>query len=126
MTYFFDNSISRKIVGILKLLDVDALHLQDVFSQDAQDVDWLPRAGREGWIVVTVDHAIRKRASEYEAMKQNKVTVLFLQKSFLKRTKWPQAQWLVTNWPKIEAQSQGLKPGTIMEISDNGRFAPFV
>ena len=125
MTYFFDNNISRKIVGILKLLDVDALHLQEVFPENAQDVDWLPRARQEGWIVVTVDHAIRRRTSEYEAMRRSKVTVLFLQKSFLKRTKWPQAQWLVTNWPKIEAQAQELRAGTIVEVNDNGKLIPF-
>ncbi len=33
VTYFFDNNKSRKVVGILKLLDVDALHLQDVFPE---------------------------------------------------------------------------------------------
>ena len=44
MTYFFDNNLSHKLVGILKLLDVDAIHLKDVFPENQQDVDWLPEA----------------------------------------------------------------------------------
>ena len=125
MTYFFDNNISPKLVGILKLLDVDVLHLKDVFPEDEKDVDWLPRAGEEGWIVVTVDHAIRHRAAEYEALKRSRVTVLFLAKGFLKRARWLQAQWLISKWPKMEEQAQKLRPGTLMEVNDNGKLIPF-
>lgn len=126
MTYFFDNNLSHKLVGILKLLDVDALHLKEVFPENMQDVDWLPDAGQKGWIVVTVDHAIRRRAADYEVMKRNHVTVLFLKKNFLKRDKWLQAQWFVSNWIKIEQQAQKLNAGDIMEVNDNGKFVPFV
>jgi hypothetical protein len=108
------------------LLDVDVLHLKHVFPENEKDVDWLPHAGLKGWIVVTVDHAIRTKTAEYEAMKRNQVTVLFMTRSFLKRTQWPQAQWLISKWPKIDEQARKLRPGTIVEVNDNGKLVPFI
>ncbi len=39
-----------------------------MFPQDTPDAEWLARAGREGWIVLTKDKLIRKRPLEREAL----------------------------------------------------------
>ena len=124
MTYFFDNNISPHLVNILRELDVDAVHLKQVFKEDTEDVDWIPQAGQEGWIVVTADREIRRNPAEREALKQNNVTTLFLQRTFLKRTKWPQAEWLIKHWRKIDQQAQALRQGTTILVSDNGKLLP--
>jgi len=122
VTYFFDNNISPRLVNILRELDVDALHLKQVFPENTDDVDWIPRAGQEGRIVITADREIRRNTAERAALRQNNVTALFLQRAFLKRTKWPQAEWLIKHWLKIDAQAQKLRQGTTMLISDNGKL----
>lgn len=39
-----------------------------MFAQDTPDEEWLTRAGKEGWIVLTKDKLIRKRPIEREAL----------------------------------------------------------
>ena len=41
--------------------------------QDTKDVDWLARAGSEGWIVITHDRHIRTRPAECGLMIDHKV-----------------------------------------------------
>jgi predicted nuclease of predicted toxin-antitoxin system len=120
VTYFFDNNISPRLVNILRELGVDALHLKQVFPEGTDDVDWLPRAGQEAWIVITADREIRRNSVERTALTQNRVTALFLQRSFLKRNKWPQAEWLIKPWLKIDEQAQKLRPGT--QKGDRNRY----
>ena len=51
MTFFFDNTFPPVIVDILRLLDVDAVHLREHFRQDTKDINWLPEASRQGWVI---------------------------------------------------------------------------
>jgi hypothetical protein len=44
-----------------------------VFAQDTPDEEWLTRAGREGWIVLTKDKLIRKRPIERAALAASNV-----------------------------------------------------
>jgi hypothetical protein len=122
VTYFFDNNISYKLVTIPKALDVDALHLIDEFPANMPDVDWLPRAGQAGWVVITADRAIRRRPGELSALKDAGVLALFLRDNFLRRDKWEQALWLVRHWPEIDKQVARLKHGTIASVSDRGKL----
>jgi predicted nuclease of predicted toxin-antitoxin system len=67
VTFFFDNTFPPQLVKILKILNVDARHLQDDFPADTDDVDWLPEVGRKGWVVVTGDRKISKKPPERKA-----------------------------------------------------------
>jgi predicted nuclease of predicted toxin-antitoxin system len=40
----------------------------DLFAPDASDVEWLRRAGHEGWVVLTRDDMIRRRENEKVAL----------------------------------------------------------
>ncbi len=45
------------------------------FGTGTPDVDWLPRVGARGWILITKDKNIRKREVELRALKQAGVTM---------------------------------------------------
>ena len=47
---------------------VSAIIHDAVFASDTPDEEWLTRAGREGWIVLTKDKWIRKRPIERQAL----------------------------------------------------------
>jgi len=38
------------------------------FDPGTPDVEWLPRAAREGWVVLTKDQGIRRKAAEREIL----------------------------------------------------------
>lgn len=48
------------------------------FGEGAADVDWLPKAGTRGWVVLTKDKAIRRRPIERGAFVQARVRAFFL------------------------------------------------
>ncbi len=125
MKYFVDNNIPQKLVNLLRVLDVDVRHLKDVFPETATDVQWIPRAGAEDWVVVTSDKNIRTNPAELEALKENNVTVLFMKKTFVDRKMWDQAAWTIKHWPKIDGQVERLKRGTLAQVSDNGYLEIF-
>jgi hypothetical protein len=52
----------------MTIAGVAAITHDSVFAQDTPDEEWLIRAGREGWIVLTKDKLIRKRPIEREAL----------------------------------------------------------
>lgn len=48
------------------------------FAQDCPDEEWLIAAGSEGWIVVTRDKNIRRKANELKAFREAKLIVFVL------------------------------------------------
>jgi hypothetical protein len=76
-----------QLVQILKILKVDARHLQDDFAPDTEDIDWLPEVGRKGWVVVTGDRRISNKPPERKALEEaNVIAVLQCQKALPERT----------------------------------------
>src|SRR5712672_1914263 len=57
---------------------LDAVHIKyelhcDHFERGTDDVVWIPTAGERGWIVVTTDDRIRRRALEKRGVLRRKV-----------------------------------------------------
>jgi hypothetical protein len=48
------------------------------FHQSAPDVEWLEFVGRQGWIVLTKDEAIRRNHLEREALLEAKVRAFII------------------------------------------------
>jgi predicted nuclease of predicted toxin-antitoxin system len=48
------------------------------FRQDATDVEWLHEVGQRGWVVLTKDEKIRRRAHERKALMQAGVRAFVL------------------------------------------------
>lgn len=80
---FLDRSLGRRQVP--ELLRAAGLRLQtlaEVYGVPADetiaDVDWLARAGREGWVVLMKDERIRYRPAERAALIDHRVRAFCL------------------------------------------------
>jgi predicted nuclease of predicted toxin-antitoxin system len=62
--FFFDNNLPPRMAPILRLMDIEAVHLQEEFPANVDDVVWMPEVGRKGYVVLTTDYKIARRASE--------------------------------------------------------------
>jgi uncharacterized protein with PIN domain len=59
LVFFLDRSLGKKIIAeALRTAGADVRIHDDIFIQDAQDVEWLPEVGQKGWIVLTKDSHI--------------------------------------------------------------------
>jgi len=76
--------------------------------KSAQDVDWLPRAGREGWTVITQDSRILTNKDELEALIANRVKCFILPPAVTGA--WEQVRAFASAWDKIVAESRGPGP----------------
>jgi len=50
----------------------------DLFAQDARDLDWLPEVGKQGWAVLTKDSHIKHRLVERTALLESGVRAFVL------------------------------------------------
>ena len=125
MTYFFDNSVSRRIVRALGDLGVEAVHLQDELPEDASDVAWLRLAGERRWVVVTGDARILKAPREREALRAANTVAVIAHKGFARLDLWDQAAWLIRSWRTIDAAVRRAAPGTNLRIGPRGQIERF-
>jgi len=80
VTYFFDATFPPQLARILCILGVSTKHLQDEFSPDTPDTEWISEVGLQGWIVVTGDRGISKKPAERKALEEANVVTIFMQK----------------------------------------------
>ncbi len=129
MKYFFDNCISPKYAAMLRALEVDVQALRDIFPQDVKDIDLLakiPKRLGKDVIFVTGDTHISRRKAEAQALRESKLTALFLGPFWSNMQFWDQAIWLVRRWPSIDNFASSVERGTFAEIKQRGKAAPFV
>lgn len=72
--FFIDHCLgTEKVAQRLRAAGVDARVLVDEgFSADAEDVDWLPIVAARGWAILTKDKRIRRRAIERAAINESR------------------------------------------------------
>ena len=61
---------SRVLDSTLRDAGVPFVTHREHFTHDTPDVDWIAEAGRMGWVVVTRDQHIRRRANELAAVRE--------------------------------------------------------
>lgn len=122
-TFFFDNDISFRIANAIKCLvqGHEIIALRERFRIDAHDVDWIPEAGRHGWVVISRDFNQRRGDAEREAMRAHKVRALYIRQSGRPQTLYADAARIVANWPKIEAWGSAARPGELARLDTSNR-----
>jgi hypothetical protein len=79
---FLDRSLGRRQVPDLRNAGLRLRTLAEVYGIPADetiaDVDWLARAGREGWVVLMKDERIRYRPAERAALIDHRVRAFCL------------------------------------------------
>ena len=72
LEFFIDRSLGRSIATGLRDAGLTVHTMADVYGEDeAQrlpDEAWLRDAGRNGWVILTKDDAIRRRPAERDAL----------------------------------------------------------
>lgn len=116
---YVDESLSQVFLPeALRQLGLTVYKVTDKFQRGVSDPEWLPEAGRNGWIVLTKDKAIRKRPNEMTALVNSRVRAFVLAAGEL--TGPDQAALFARAVPKmIEFVSQ-LAPPFVVRISKNG------
>lgn len=78
-TFFVDTCLgTRDVPEALRAAGATVACLIDHFQPDEEDAIWLPEVGRRGWVVLTKDKWIRRRANEIEALRTAGVAAFIL------------------------------------------------
>ncbi len=127
--FLFDNDISYRIVNALKQLVPPGEHelkaLREEFSQDAKDVEWIPKAGDQGWIIVSKDASQRRRDAERQVLRKHFVRVLYVKQGGKNSEIYAEAARIIRNWPKIAAWGGKAKQGEMAKLTTKDRIEPF-
>ena len=102
--FFIDRSLAREDVAEA-LRSADCLvrtHLEVYGERDEEvpDEEWLELAGREGWVVLTMDKRIRWRRGELAAIRRYDVKAFALTRGNF--TAGEQAERFIVNLARIE------------------------
>jgi PIN like domain len=111
--FFFDNTMPRKVVEALKILDSNhkIVHLTERFRAETPDTKWISALSGEGdWIVISGDVRITRNPGERAAWLESKLLAFFLAKGWTNQTLWDQAWRFIKRWPSIVEQSSRIKP----------------
>lgn len=92
----------------------------DVFAQNATDVEWLAEAGRRGWVVLTKDSAIRRNPHEKAMFRDARVRVFALSRKDLSGQEM--AELFVKALPGMKKRAATIKPPFVFSIARGGAF----
>ena len=125
-TFLFDNDISYRIANALSQLVErhEVIALRDKFKPNTPDSEWIPVAGKKGWIIISRDENQRRRKSEHQALIANGVRVLYVKHTALQDHLYPDAARIIKNWPKIEQWGLQAKPGTLAKLTTSDKIEP--
>lgn len=79
LVFFIDRSLGRSIIPEeLQKAGVQVQIHDNLFPQNATDVEWLPEVGSKNWIVLTKDSMIKSRPAEKAALMNSGVRAFIL------------------------------------------------
>lgn len=101
--------------GIKSKINVEVVYLPDKFNEGAQDIDWIPKVGKEGSCVITQDINIHRRKHELELYRKHNVGMFFMRGKSKKQglSVWEMVQTLAKHWNEI----------TKIAVNEKGPFA---
>jgi len=77
MIFFLDNNLSPHIPEALRILGENAIHLQDKFKPDTNDIEWLPFIAKNDMALITLDLRITKIPLEVNLLKKYNIKAFF-------------------------------------------------
>jgi hypothetical protein len=88
------------------------------FAQDARDEDWIPRVAEQGWVILTKDKNIRRRASEREAVLTSNARIFTLSSGNMRGA--DMAALFVQHLAAMEQTASGLQPPFVAVVARDG------
>jgi hypothetical protein len=98
---FFDRSIPKSVAEALKMVRSDVRWLEDDFSHNIKDADWLKEVGSRGWLVIGRDRRIRYRPAEKQAIIDHHVGYFCIAQD-TNPTRWEYLRLIVTTLDAME------------------------
>lgn len=118
-TYFIDHSLGGKQIAALYRDHGRGVHiLREVFPQDINDVDWLPKVGANGWVVLTKDKDIRRNEVERAALFGSNVAAFIFRIGGMKGEQV--ANVALAALPRIERALRVHEAPFIARVADGG------
>lgn len=112
---------SRRLGEALGEAGIPFVAHHDKFAPDCPDDQWLRTAGREGWIVVTRDKAIRRKANELAAYREAKVVAFALASG--NASAEDTARLVVGLYAVILRKARGAKPPAMFSVTLAGTIS---
>jgi hypothetical protein len=119
-----DNDLSPHIAVAMNALVEPHGHrvaaLRAKFAQATEDVVWINALGKEGgWVVISGDVNITRRAAERQAWRQAGLVGFFLAPGWRKLDPLLQTARLLMWWDKLVAQAGLVEGGAIFQLPIN-------
>jgi predicted nuclease of predicted toxin-antitoxin system len=127
MKCLFDNNMPPKLAKTLNFLEGDegitVEHLKEMFPPDTPDIEWIKKLAKEGkWFIITQDNQIRKRTHEKKAWQESHISIIFLQKSWIRLNLWEMAWRLIKYWPELKEALARSRKNESFQLSINGKI----
>jgi hypothetical protein len=113
---------SRRLDEALKQAAIPFIAHRERFAPACPDTEWLAVAGQEGWIVLTRDQAIRRKANELRAFRDAKLIVFALASG--NATAEDTARLVVELYPRILRKARDTKPPAMFSVTLAGGINP--
>jgi len=120
MTFFFDNNLSIKIVRGLREFGEDVVHLQEHFHSAIDDVKLFQEIAKEGWVLITADKKIKRKAHELKALISCGIGVFIFSKQHLSACDW--IRLVVRRWSDIKKFAPRQSPPYIYRVPVRGKI----
>lgn len=121
--FYLDASIPFPVSRALSLVRDDVLYPGGpdcpINSPGAKDAEWLPVAGRHGWLVLMRDKRVRSRPGERRALLKSNVRAFVLTTAG-NYSRWRTLDLLVRRWTDIEEVAATGEPPYIYAVTQQG------
>lgn len=119
--FFVDRSLGGKwVVEALRAAGARVVVHDDVFDQNAPDVEWLQETARRAWVVLTKDGAMRRNPHELAMIRLAQARVFTLSRQDL--TGQEMAALLVSALAGMRKRATATEPPFVYSISRAGDF----
>lgn len=122
-TLFIDRDAwSHRLDQALKAAGISIVAHREHFADDTPDPEWLAEVGARGWIVLTRDQRIRRRANELKAVREARLHVFALTSGNL--TAAATAEIVIAAWPAIQRAVAQTQPPKLWSVTRGGIVKP--
>ena len=122
MRYLFDHNFAPRHAATLRLHDIEAHPLRDIFPTAIKDVEWIPLLKETEWIIVTCDRHIQTRKAEAQALRESGASAIFINAFFAHLPILKKSEWLLRHWAAIAAWVEAEPQPFYCQIQQNGRI----
>lgn len=113
---------SRKLGEALDAAGIRFVAHHQKFAPACPDVEWMKAVGREGWIVLTRDQAIRRKPNELKAFRDAGLIMFALASG--NASAEDTARLVVELYPKMLRKAQAVKPPAMFSVTMAGGINP--